>query len=66
VSLAKVPFWRQNLSPFGLARFARWLRYWGLKYMSTSSPLLALPASKSGFVNNPSQENTSFEPDKFD
>jgi hypothetical protein len=53
LSLAKVRFWRRNLSPRGLARFARWPRYWGSKYMSTSSPLLALPASKSGFVNNP-------------
>jgi hypothetical protein len=51
--LAAIRFWRRNLSPFGLACFARWLRYRGSTYPESVITPAALPAPKSRFVNNP-------------
>jgi hypothetical protein len=45
--------WRRNLSPFGLACFARWLRYRGSTYPEYVVAPAALPTLKSRFVNNP-------------
>jgi hypothetical protein len=55
LSLAAIRFWGRNLSPFGLACFARRLRYRGSTHPASVVAPAALPALKSRFVNNPAQ-----------